>query len=105
MKDWKDETHLLKNEKFSKGIGKDLEAKLNKRYAVSSRIDDVFRGNDITFFTNEYGEPVTLFIGSRREDGNIVGECYVRRIKERNETKIIKSHWDNKGKIKGNMRK
>src|SRR4051794_23551194 len=105
MKNWEDEGNLVKNEKFHKGIGKDLEAKLNKRYLASSRIDDIFRGNDITFFTNEFGEPVTLFIGARREDGNIVGECYVRRIKERDNTKIIKSHWDNKGKIKGNMRK
>ena len=105
MKNWEDENNQLKNEKFHKGIGKDLEAKLNKHYIASSRIDGTFRGNDMTFFTNEFGEPITLFIGTRREDGNIVGECYVRKIKERDGAKIIKSHWDNKGKIKGNMRK
>jgi|GEM_PF-1828858 hypothetical protein len=93
--------HLAGKEKIRKGIGKDLEAKLNKRYTASSRIDTSFKGNDLTFYTNELGEPVTLFIGSRKADGSIAGECYVRRIKERDETKITKSHWDNKGKVKG----
>jgi hypothetical protein len=105
MKEWEDEKQPLNKEKFFKGIGKDLEAKLNKRYVSSSRVDAIFRGNDITFFTNEFGEPITLFIGTRREDGNIIGECYVRRIKERIGDKIVKSHWDNKGKIKGSMRR
>ena len=40
-----------------------LDQKLSKKYDPSSRIDDVFKGNDITFLTNENGEPVTLFFG------------------------------------------
>lgn len=105
MEDWENERKSLNKEKIRKGIGKDLEAKLSKKYSPSSRVDAMFRGNDITFFTNEFGEPVSLFIGERREDGNIIGDCYARKIKEREGEKIIKSHWDNKGKIKGNMRK
>lgn len=77
-----------------------LEEKLSKIYEPSSRIDDEFRGNDITFITNEKGEPVTLFIGKRREDGSIHGERYVRRIKQRTEQGTIeKSHWECKGKV------
>ena len=34
-------------------IGPKLEAKLNKKYPPSSRIDDVFIGNDITILTNK----------------------------------------------------
>lgn len=105
MKEWEDEKKSLNKEKFFKGLGKDLEAKLNKRYLASSRVDATFRGKDITFFTNDLGEPVTLFIGTRREDGDINGECYVKRIKERVGDKIVKSHWDNKGKIKGSLKR
>jgi hypothetical protein len=81
-------------------INAKLEEKLSKCYAPSSRIDDQFRGKDITFITNELGEPVTLFIGKRREDGAISGERFVRRIKKRAENGIIEqSHWENKGKV------
>jgi hypothetical protein len=77
-----------------------LEEKLNKTYAPSSRIDDIFKGNAITFITNEAGEPVTLFIGKRNPDGSINGERYVRRIQREEGSNVIKkSHWDNKGKV------
>jgi hypothetical protein len=81
-------------------INNQLEAKLAKTYEPSARIDDTFRGNDITIISNEHGEAVTLFIGKRREDGAISGERYVRRIKKRSESGAIeKSHWEGKGKV------
>ena len=81
-------------------INQQLEAKLSKTYEPSARIDDTFRGNDITFITNKHGEAITLFIGKRREDGAISGERYVRRIKKRSETGTIEqSHWECKGKV------
>jgi len=77
-----------------------LEEKLNKTYPAKTRIDDVFKGYDITFITNNLGEPVTLFIGKRREDGAIKGERYVRKIvRSEDGSTILKSHWDNKGKV------
>lgn len=77
-----------------------LEYKLGKIYKPDTRMDDVYNGKDITFVTNEYGEPVTLFIGKRREDGAIVGERYVRKIvRKPNSNEILKSHWDLKGKV------
>lgn len=77
-----------------------LEEKLGKIYEPSSRIDDTFRGNAITFITNEHGEPITLFIGHRRQDGGISGERYVRRIlREEGSLIIKKSHWECKGKV------
>jgi hypothetical protein len=81
-------------------IGERLEKKLNKEYAPSSRIDEVFQGNDITIITNERGEAIHLYIGKRNEDGSIRGEHYARRIqREPGSERIIKSHWDNKGKV------
>ncbi|MBA9077019.1 MULTISPECIES: hypothetical protein [Rufibacter] len=77
-----------------------LEAKLAKPYAPSSRIDDVFAGNDLTFITDENGRAVTLFIGRRRPDGSISGERYVRRFKyEADGTTVKSSHWEGKGKV------
>ncbi|QIX61598.1 hypothetical protein FY528_06745 [Hymenobacter lutimineralis] len=77
-----------------------LDQKLSKLYEPSSRIDDVFKGYDITFITNEHGEPVTLFFGKRRPDGAIAGERYTRTIKREPGSLVVKSsHWDLRGKI------
>ncbi|RDV14750.1 hypothetical protein DXT99_12320 [Pontibacter diazotrophicus] len=73
---------------------------LDKTYAPDERYDQKLLGKDITYITNEHGEPITLFIGSRREDGSIAGERYVRRIVRKPDTlEIQKSHWENKGKV------
>jgi len=77
-----------------------LDKKLSKTYEPKTRIDDVFKGYDITFLTNEHGEPVTLFFGRRRPDGIIAGERYTRTIKrEPGSLQVKHSHWDNQGKI------
>ena len=77
-----------------------LDKKLSKMYEPSTSIDDVFKGYDITFVTNEHGEPVTLFFGKRRPDGLIAGERYSRTIKRHPGSQEVKSsHWDNHGKI------
>lgn len=81
-------------------ISKKIESYLQKIYAPEARIDDKLLGKDITFITNEYGEPVTLFIGVRRPDGAITGERYVRKIvRKPGSQQILKSHWDLKGKV------
>lgn len=78
----------------------ELEKKLSKKFEPSSRLDDVFKGYDITFVTNEHGEPVTLFFGKRRPDGLIAGERFTRTIKRvPNSLEVKSSHWDNRGKI------
>ena len=78
----------------------ELDKKLSKTFAPKTSIDDVFKGYDITFVTNEHGEPVTLFFGKRRPDGRIVGERYTRTIKRQPGSLEVKSsHWDNQGRI------
>ena len=77
-----------------------LDKKLSKTYEPKTRIDDVFKGYDITFLTNAHGEPITLFFGRRRPDGTIAGERYTRTIKrEPSSLQVKHSHWDNQGKI------
>ncbi|GAB3200948.1 hypothetical protein ABID22_003141 [Pontibacter aydingkolensis] len=81
-------------------IGPKLEKLLSKTFAPQERYDSKFMGYDISYVTNELGEPVTLFIGKRREDGNIAGERYVRKIvRNPGSDEILKSHWDLKGKV------
>jgi hypothetical protein len=77
-----------------------LEARLAKPYATSTRIDDNFRGKEISFITDKDGQAVTLFIGKRNTDGSIAGERYARKIQYAPDGQtIVKSHWDNKGKV------
>ena len=81
-------------------LHRELDKKLSKTFAPSARLDDVFKGYDITFVTNENGEPVTLFFGKRRPDGQIAGERYTRTIKRAPDGIGVKSsHWDLRGKI------
>lgn len=78
----------------------ELDKKLSKLFEPKTSIDEVFKGYDITFVTNEHGEPVTLFFGKRRPDGRIAGERYTRTIKRQPGTLEVKSsHWDNQGKV------
>ena len=80
-------------------IEKDFEKKLSRQYPPSARIDETFRGNDITIITDQDGDAVLLFIGIRKKDGTIKGERYARRIlKKEGSEDIIKSHWDLKGR-------
>lgn len=77
-----------------------LEKLLAKTYEPSHRHNQKYGGKDITFITNELGEPVTLFIGKRNEDGSIAGERYVRTIvRQPQGNDILKSHWELKGKV------
>jgi hypothetical protein len=77
-----------------------LEAKLAKTYAAAAKIEDNFRGKDITFITDKTGQAITLFIGKRNPDGSITGERYARRLQYAPDgVTITKSHWDFKGKV------
>ncbi|TXK36423.1 hypothetical protein FVR03_17880 [Pontibacter qinzhouensis] len=81
-----------------------LVTKLEKIYAPNTSIHDTYNGKDLTFVTNEFGEPVTLFIGKRRAEGAIAGERYTRKIvRKTGSQEILKSHWDLKGKVSGTL--
>ena len=80
-------------------VGEKLEKKLSKQYAPSERIDEIFMRYDLTFLTNETGDPVVLFIGQRQPDGTIKGDRFARRLLRDATGKITKSHWDYKGRI------
>jgi hypothetical protein len=79
-------------------LGDELQKKLSKTYEASSMIEMRYKQNDIAFKTDADGNPVLLFIGKKNEEGQIKGERYTRTLKTDKEGKIIKDHWDLKGK-------
>lgn len=81
-------------------LNQKLQQELSKIYEPRQRYYKRFAGKDMTFITNDLGEPVTLFIGSRNSDGSIKGERFVRKIvRHADRQAILKSHWESKGKV------
>jgi hypothetical protein len=79
-------------------LGPDLVKKISLKYEPSAMVPIRFRNYDILLRTDEKGNAVQLFIGKATEDGRIKGERYARIMKFDNEGKLIKDHWDRKGK-------
>lgn len=71
---------------------------LGKTYEPLTLIQQRFGRYDIAFRTDEKGNPILLFIGSKDENGMIKGERYARRLLTKEGGTIIKDHWDHKGK-------
>lgn len=80
-------------------IGETLLKKLNKKYEASTIVNLKFRSYDVALKTDEEGNPVLMFIGKKEANGLIKGDRYARRLLKDNEGKIIKDHWDYKGKV------
>ena len=71
---------------------------LNKQYQPNTLVETTFKRYDLSFKTDEAGRPVLLFLGQKDQDGKIRGERYARRIQLDKDGKVIKDHWDHKGK-------
>lgn len=71
---------------------------LNKIYEPFSMVELRFKRYDLAIKTDEQGRPVLLFMGEKDAGGKIKGERYARRVVPDAERKILKDHWDHKGK-------
>lgn len=80
-------------------LGPQLIILLNKIYEPSSTIDTVFNRHNLIFKTDEKGRPILAFIGTKDSSGKIKGERFARRLLTDQDGKVIKDHWDNKGKV------
>ena len=80
-------------------IGEPLLKKLNKLYQPSALINMKFKSYDLVVKTDEEGNPILLFIGKADKQGKIKGDRYARRLLKDKAGKIIKDHWDYKGKV------
>jgi hypothetical protein len=79
-------------------IGEKLLKVLGKRYPAGQMIHQKFERYDISFKTDEEGNPVLLFIGRADANGRINGERFTRVLIKDKSGQIIKDHWDAKGK-------
>ena len=80
-------------------IGEPLLKKLNKLYQPSSIVHLKFKSYDLAIKTDEEGNPVLLFIGRADKEGTIKGDRYARRLLKDKTGKVLKDHWDYKGKV------
>lgn len=72
---------------------------LSKTYEPLAMIETRFSRYDLAMKTDEQGRPVLLFMGKKDPvTGKIKGERFARRLITDVDGKIIKDHWDNKGK-------
>ena len=80
-------------------IGKKLLKELSKKYAPFSTLDRKFGNYDLTLKTDEAGNAILAFLGSRAENGDIKGYRYVRTLVQDQQGQVVKDHWDNHGKV------
>lgn len=79
-------------------LSDELIQMLAKKYEPSSMLAMKFRGKDLTVKTDSNGNPVVMFIGKLDSDGRIRGSRYARTLLNDASGRIIKDHWDLKGK-------
>jgi hypothetical protein len=79
-------------------VGPELLKVLRKPYAPEQLIHERFGRYDLAFKTDELGRPVLLFMGRADADGKIKGERFTRNLITDKDGRIVKDHWDNKGK-------
>lgn len=72
---------------------------LTKKYEPSTLIRFTFERYDVALKTDEEGNPMLLFIGTADERGTIKGDQFARRLLKNEEGKVVKDHWDYKGKV------
>lgn len=79
-------------------LNEGLIKQLSKTFEPKSMQSMKYKGNDIAFKTDDEGNPVLLFIGKADANGNIKGSRFVRIFIKDQHGKIIKDHWEMKGK-------
>ena len=79
-------------------LSDELLKKLNRVYEPSATIQFRFRGKDVALITDKDGQGMQFFIGQLKENGNIKGERYSRKIVKDRSGQIVRDHWDRKGR-------
>jgi hypothetical protein len=72
---------------------------LSKQYEPSSFVEKKFLRYDLGFKTDEEGNPIVLYMGTKDASGRIRGRRYARRLLKDANGRIIKDHWDDKGVV------
>jgi len=80
-------------------IGDKLLKELRKKYEPSSLVHFQFGRFNAAVKTDEDGNAIMLFIGKEYSSGLIQGNRFTRVLVKDKSGKIIKDHWDHKGKV------
>lgn len=84
---------------FMSALKEPLLKVLGKTYEPEQMLELKFGRYDLAIKTDEKGRAILLFIGQKdAQTGKIKGERFARRLVEDADGKILKDHWDNKGK-------
>jgi hypothetical protein len=67
-------------------------------FAPNSMTNLKVKGKDVAVKSDAEGNAVQAFIGKLSDNGNIKGERFARTFIKDKDGKIIKDHWDLKGK-------
>ncbi len=78
-------------------LGQKILKVVSQTYEADTLIERHVGRHALAFKTDEFGRPVLLFLGRAGEHG-IKGERYTRRLVTDAAGKVVKDHWDNKGK-------
>jgi hypothetical protein len=79
-------------------LGETIVKKLRKTYAPSTIVHLRIGRQDIAVRTDENGNAIQAFIGKASADGTINGDRYARTLKYDRDGRVIKDHWERKGK-------
>jgi hypothetical protein len=79
-------------------LGTDILKKLNRKFEPSSTTKFRYRTNDVVVQSDEEGNAIRAFIGKANDEGIVKGDRYSRVLKKDKEGKLIKDHWERKGK-------
>ena len=79
-------------------FGDDLLKMISKKFEPSSSLQLHYRHYDLVVKTDKEGNAIQLFMGKLNENGMIKGDRYARTLKYDRDGKLIKDHWERKGK-------
>jgi hypothetical protein len=79
-------------------LSESLLKKISRKFEPSGWVSLRFGSRDISLQVDDEGNAIRMFIGKRNEEGIVKGERYARNLIRDCEGKIIKDHWDHKGK-------
>ena len=80
------------------GLSEDLIKKLKRKFEPSATTQFRYRANDVVVQSDEEGNAIRAFIGKANDEGMIKGDRYSRILLKDKEGKVIKDHWDRKGR-------
>lgn len=79
-------------------LGPEILKILGKKHEPDSMVYSKFSRYDLAFKTDEDGNAVLLFLGEMNDKGQIIGWRYARTLIKDPDGKVIKDHWELKGK-------